>query len=241
MRHGASHLVPSPQLQRRAGESTLAVAPSAARLNRPRRGRRETRSLGVSRLPFLPSVSLRSPRDISGVLHILRSPRPVVKRALSVLNSVIHSPCFLASREARTVVPTGSPRTGAGFVSVRDQASHLVEVQGVYQEVLAEGALDMSHKSRYTPAGTEPDVILAALAQMDADLGRQLDRLPDRGRGLRCGFHPTRSFALRAAGFARAPQGISRADWMAELGAVRATPELPICAHRSRLRGQHEP
>ena len=60
---------------------------------------------------------------------------------------------------------------------MRDQASHLVEVQGVYQEVLAEGALDMSHKSRYTPAGTEPDVILAALAQMDADLGRQLDRL----------------------------------------------------------------
>jgi uncharacterized damage-inducible protein DinB len=65
-----------------------------------------------------------------------------------------------------------------GFVSVRDQASHLVEVQGVYQEVLAEGELvDFSHKSRYTPAGTEPDVILAALARMDADLEQQLDGL----------------------------------------------------------------
>src|SRR5262249_35313572 len=64
-----------------------------------------------------------------------------------------------------------------GFVSVRDQASHLVEVQGVYQEVLAGGANDFSHKSRYTPSGTEREVILVALARMDAELEQQLDRL----------------------------------------------------------------
>ena len=125
-----------------------------------------------------------------------------------------------------------------GFVPVRDQASHLVEVQGVYQEVLAEGALDMSHKARYTPAGTEPDVILAALAQMDADLERQLDRLrPDAGswtvdwfgnEGSRASARSSSNtrLCITGSGLARAPRGISRADWMAsELGAVRGTPE----------------
>jgi hypothetical protein len=58
---------------------------------------------------------------------------------------------------------------------VREQAAHLVEVQGVYQEVLGTGAVDMSHKARYTPEATETDVILAALDSMDGDLRRQLD------------------------------------------------------------------
>jgi DinB superfamily len=85
-----------------------------------------------------------------------------------------------------------------GFVSVRVQSAHLAEVQGVYQEVFSTGAVDMSHKAQYTPAGTGKDEILAALGHRDADLGVHLDQLRPQAASWKVEWYGNR---LGIAGF----------------------------------------
>jgi len=71
-------------------------------------------------------------------------------------------------------------RLAPGFVTIREQAAHLAEVQGIYQLALRGEPVNWDRKPEFTPAGDDRAAIATALADRDRELVDLLDRLrPD--------------------------------------------------------------
>jgi uncharacterized damage-inducible protein DinB len=71
-------------------------------------------------------------------------------------------------------------RLGPGFVTIREQAAHLAEVQGIYQFALRGEPVDWERKPQFSPVGDDREAIAAALAERDRELEELLDALrPD--------------------------------------------------------------
>ena len=68
-------------------------------------------------------------------------------------------------------------RPGASFMTVRGQAAHLSEVQGVYQLALCGEEPDFDRKPEFAPQSLEPAAILDALAAHDRELEELLAAL----------------------------------------------------------------
>jgi uncharacterized damage-inducible protein DinB len=69
-----------------------------------------------------------------------------------------------------------------GFVTIREQAGHLAEVQGIYQLALRGEPVDWDRKPEFSPADDSREAIAAALAERDRELEVLLDGLrPDAG------------------------------------------------------------
>jgi uncharacterized damage-inducible protein DinB len=74
-------------------------------------------------------------------------------------------------------------RPAADFATIREQASHLSEVQGVYQLALGGEEPDFARKPEFSPASSSVEGILAALQARDRDLVELLDlHRPEQGR-----------------------------------------------------------
>lgn len=65
------------------------------------------------------------------------------------------------------------------FMTIREQAAHLVEVQAMYQFAFAGEEIDFARKSEFTPNGTDAASLVQALGKQDAVLHSHLDRLRD--------------------------------------------------------------
>jgi len=63
------------------------------------------------------------------------------------------------------------------FMTIREQAVHLVEVQGAYQFAFTNEPTDFSRKPEFTPAQTDPASIVHALGAQDDILRGHLERL----------------------------------------------------------------
>lgn len=68
-------------------------------------------------------------------------------------------------------------RPGEKFMTIREQAAHLVEVQGAYQLAFAGEAVDFARKPEFTPAADDAGTIIAALDRQDAALRVYLEGL----------------------------------------------------------------
>ena len=68
-------------------------------------------------------------------------------------------------------------RPAANFMTVREQAAHIVEVQSLYQLAFWGEAVDFARKPEFTPAATDVHTLVAALGAQDADLHAALDKL----------------------------------------------------------------
>jgi uncharacterized damage-inducible protein DinB len=69
------------------------------------------------------------------------------------------------------------------FMTIREQASHLVEVQAMYQLGFAGEEIDFARKPEFTPARDDAASLVKALAEQDAVLHAHLEQLradPDR-------------------------------------------------------------
>jgi uncharacterized damage-inducible protein DinB len=82
-------------------------------------------------------------------------------------------------------------RPGDGFMTIREQAGHLAEVQGVYQLALRGEAVDWGRKPEFAPASLDRDDIAAALAARDAELGELLAPLRADPDGFRVDWYGT--------------------------------------------------
>lgn len=63
------------------------------------------------------------------------------------------------------------------FMTIREQAVHLVEVQGVYQFAFTNEPTDFSRKPEFTPRGTDSASIVRSLGEQDEILRGHLERL----------------------------------------------------------------
>ena len=68
-------------------------------------------------------------------------------------------------------------RPGPSFMTIREQAGHLSEVQGTYQLALRGEEPDFARKPEFAPRSLEVAAILAALAERDEELDGLLDKL----------------------------------------------------------------
>lgn len=62
-------------------------------------------------------------------------------------------------------------------MTIREQAVHLVEVQGTYQFAFTNEPTDFSRKPEFTPTGTDSASIVRALGAQDEILRGHLERL----------------------------------------------------------------
>ena len=71
-------------------------------------------------------------------------------------------------------------RPEKSFMTIREQAAHLCEVQGVHQLALSQEPVDMARKPEFGPATLDREAILECLAARDRQLLELLDALrPD--------------------------------------------------------------
>jgi uncharacterized damage-inducible protein DinB len=68
-------------------------------------------------------------------------------------------------------------RLGSGFMTIREQAGHLAEVQGVYQLAFTGEAVDFARKGEFAPRSLERTALLEELAARDRELAHSLDGL----------------------------------------------------------------
>jgi uncharacterized damage-inducible protein DinB len=68
-------------------------------------------------------------------------------------------------------------RPAAHFMTVREQASHIVEVQSLYQLALLGEAVDFARKPEFTPAADDVATLVAALGKQDDELHAALGKL----------------------------------------------------------------
>ena len=63
------------------------------------------------------------------------------------------------------------------FSTVREQAQHLIECQGVYQLAFRGEKVDFGRKPEFAPAAADDDSLLAALTERDTELDQLLGAL----------------------------------------------------------------
>jgi uncharacterized damage-inducible protein DinB len=82
-------------------------------------------------------------------------------------------------------------RLGPGFATIREQAGHLAEVQGIYQLALRGEPVDWDRKPEFSPDGPDRGAIAAALAARDRELEALLDGLRPRADEFRIEWYGT--------------------------------------------------
>jgi uncharacterized damage-inducible protein DinB len=68
-------------------------------------------------------------------------------------------------------------RPGPSFSTIREQAAHLSEVQGIYQLALVGDHADWARKPEFSPTSYDPGAIIDALERRDRELDRLLESL----------------------------------------------------------------
>ena len=71
-------------------------------------------------------------------------------------------------------------RPARHFASIREQAVHLVECQGVYQLAFRGEKVDFGRKPEFAPSTDDADGLLGAFAKQDAELDTLLSELSVR-------------------------------------------------------------
>jgi uncharacterized damage-inducible protein DinB len=71
------------------------------------------------------------------------------------------------------------------FRTIREQAVHLAELQGVYQLALQEEPVDYSRAAEFTPASSARDDIVAAMEDRDREYVALVEQLLPAGAGHR--------------------------------------------------------
>ena len=77
------------------------------------------------------------------------------------------------------------------FMTIREQAVHLVEVQGTYQFAFTNEPTDFSRKPEFTPAQTDVVSLVGALGSQDEILRGHLERLRDDPDAFRLDWYGT--------------------------------------------------
>ena len=70
-------------------------------------------------------------------------------------------------------------RPQSDFMTVREQAAHLCEVQGAYQLAFSGEPVDFARKGEFAPPSLERDAIIDTLAELDRRLIELLDTFRD--------------------------------------------------------------
>lgn len=80
-------------------------------------------------------------------------------------------------------------RPTPAFRTMREQAVHLAELQGVYQLALRGEAVDYERRREFSPASDRRDDVVAAMAERDREYAALVDELLAKGPGHRLGWH----------------------------------------------------
>lgn len=68
-------------------------------------------------------------------------------------------------------------RPGPSFMTIREQAAHLSEVQGIYQLALRGNVADWARKPEFSPTSQATDALVDALVARDGELDDLLESL----------------------------------------------------------------
>lgn len=80
-------------------------------------------------------------------------------------------------------------RPGPSFMTIREQAGHLSEVQGVYQLALSGDETDWGRKPELAPTSQSAEAIIEALVARDRELDDLLEALAPRAQDHRIAWY----------------------------------------------------
>ena len=120
------------------------------------------------------------------------------------------------------------------FRTMREQAVHLAELQGVYQLALRDEAVDYGRGAEFSPASDRREAIMAAMSERDHDYATLVEELLPKGPGHR--LHSWHGLTLLEFDSHHADhERLHQGQWIA-LTALAGHPQPPVASRTWALR-----